>query len=66
MEKRTKCNSELLAILDSLELLGGKCKLIILRYLINRADEEIHFKKIEREIEGISAKVLSKGVKDLK
>lgn len=65
MEKKTKCTSELLAIRDSLELLGGKWKLVILRYLINRENEEVHFKKIEREIEGISAKVLSKELKDL-
>lgn len=65
MENKTKCTSELLAIRDSLDVLGGKWKLVILRYLTNREEEEVHFKKMEREIEGISAKVLTKELREL-
>jgi DNA-binding HxlR family transcriptional regulator len=50
---------------DSLDVLGGKWKLMILRYLTNRPDQMIHFKKLERGIEGISAKMLSKELKEL-
>lgn len=59
------CKQELRAIRDSLDILGGKWKLMILRYLTNRQDQNIHFNKMEREIEGISAKILSKELKDL-
>lgn len=59
------CAEELRAIHDSLDILGGKWKLRILRYLTNRTHQVINFKKMLREIEGISAKMLSKELKDL-
>lgn len=66
MEKETTtCSEQLIALRDSLEVLGGKWKLQILRYLTNRPEEINHFKKIQREITGISAKVLSKELKDM-
>jgi len=66
MEKEiTTCSEQLTALRDSLEVLGGKWKLQILRYLTNRPEEINHFKKIQREITGISAKVLSKELKDM-
>jgi len=66
MEKeKTTCSEQLIALRDSLEVLGGKWKLQILRYLTNRPEEINHFKKIQREITGISAKVLSKELKDM-
>lgn len=61
----TTCSEQLIALRDSLEVLGGKWKLQILRYLTNRPEEINHFKKIQREITGISAKVLSKELKDM-
>ncbi|UUC44791.1 winged helix-turn-helix transcriptional regulator [Flavobacterium cerinum] len=63
--RETNCTEELFAIRDSLEILGGKWKLLILIYLKNRQDRLVHFKMIERGIEGISAKMLSKELKEL-
>ncbi|MFC4688772.1 winged helix-turn-helix transcriptional regulator [Epilithonimonas pallida] len=65
IERETTCAEELRAMRDSLEILGGKWKLMILRYLNNRQYQDIHFKKMEREIDGISAKMLSKQLKEL-
>ncbi|MFA6084571.1 winged helix-turn-helix transcriptional regulator [Mucilaginibacter sp.] len=59
------CKQELTAMRDSLEILGGKWKLMLLRYLSNRLEEKNTFKKIQREIEGLSAKMLAKELKDL-
>jgi DNA-binding HxlR family transcriptional regulator len=59
------CSGNLMAMRDTLEVLGGKWKLLILHYLLYRENEANTFKKIEREIEGISAKMLSKELKDL-
>lgn len=50
---------------DTLEILGGKWKLLIIHYLMMRENDMNTFNKIERDIEGISAKVLSKELKDL-
>lgn len=65
VEREATCTEELFAMRDSLEVLGGKWKLMILRYLTNRTDQLIHFKKLQRGIEGISAKMLSKELKEL-
>ncbi|WP_313386562.1 helix-turn-helix domain-containing protein [Chishuiella sp.] len=65
IEREATCTEELFAMRDSLDVLGGKWKLMILRYLTNRVGQEIHFKKLQRGIEGISAKMLSKELKDL-
>ena len=46
-------------------LLSGKWKLLILHYLMTREQEENTFKKIEKDLNGISAKVLSKELKTL-
>ncbi|MGJ1325607.1 winged helix-turn-helix transcriptional regulator [Sphingobacterium multivorum] len=63
--REASCTEELRAMRDALDILGGKWKLMILRYLANRESQEIHFKKMEREIQGISAKVLTKELRDL-
>ncbi len=63
--REASCTEELRAMRDALDILGGKWKLMILRYLANRELQEIHFKKMEREIQGISAKVLTKELRDL-
>lgn len=65
VERETNCTEELFAMRDSLDVLGGKWKLMILRYLTNRTNQSIHFKKLERGIDGISAKMLSKELKEL-
>ncbi|MCW3161755.1 winged helix-turn-helix transcriptional regulator [Chryseobacterium oryctis] len=59
------CTGNLLAMRDTLETLGGKWKLLILHYLIVREDDSNTFKKMERDIDGISSKMLSKELKDL-
>lgn len=65
IEREANCTEELFAMRDSLDVLGGKWKLMILRFLTNRTHQVIHFKKMQREIEGISAKMLSKELKEL-
>ncbi|MFT4156264.1 winged helix-turn-helix transcriptional regulator [Parafilimonas sp.] len=60
-----ECTNNLLALRDSLELLGGKWKLLIVLYIGKNTDELQHFKKIEKAITGISAKMLSKELKTL-
>ncbi|WP_143307163.1 winged helix-turn-helix transcriptional regulator [Chitinophaga vietnamensis] len=62
---QTKCKTELIALRDSLDVLGGKWKLRIMLYLALRTTEQHHFKKILREIEGLSAKMLSKELREL-
>ena len=59
------CKQELTAMRDSIDVLGGKWKLMLLRYLSIRLEEKNTFKKIQREIEGISAKMLAKELKDM-
>jgi len=59
------CTENLLAMQDTLDVLGGKWKLLILQYLIFRENDTNTFKKMERDIVGISAKMLSKELKDL-
>jgi len=63
--QEASCDQELAAIKDSLEILGGKWKLRIMRHLNNQVAEKNTFKKLQREIEGISAKMLSKELQDL-
>ncbi|MET3980944.1 DNA-binding HxlR family transcriptional regulator [Mucilaginibacter sp. UYP25] len=64
-KQQPTCEQELAAIRDSLEVLGGKWKLRIMRQLNNHIDEKNTFKKIQREVEGISAKMLSKELHEL-
>jgi len=65
LKQTATCEQELAAIRDSLEILGGKWKLRIMRHLNNRVGEKNTFKKIQREVDGISAKMLSKELQDL-
>lgn len=60
-----QCRGPLLALKDSLDLCGGKWKLIILVYLAASKDEKQFFMQMRRDIGGISAKVLSSELKDL-
>ena len=59
------CTIDILALQDTLEIIGGKWTLLIIHYLMNRADELNTFKKIEKDIPGLSAKVLSNELKIL-
>ena len=56
------CSRHILAVRDALDILSGKWKLPIISALIF---SDKRFKKMEREIPGITAKMLSKELKDL-
>ncbi len=58
----TECMSSLIPVRDTLEIIGGKWKLLI---LISIAEGNKHFREIERSIPKLSTKVLSKELKDL-
>ena len=64
MKKREhkECISALLPIRDTLDVIGGKWKLLI---LISIWEGNTHFREIERSIPKLSTKVLSKELKDL-
>lgn len=56
---------ELPAMRRGMELVGSKWKLILLRYLGVHHFQTNNFKKIVRSVHGISAKVLTKELRDL-
>lgn len=56
------CESALLPVRDTLDVIGGKWKLLI---LISIWEGNKHFREIERSIPKLSTKVLSKELKDL-
>lgn len=57
-----ECSSSILAVRDALDILSGKWKLPI---IISLMYGDKRFKEMERDIEGITAKMLSKELKDL-
>lgn len=59
------CTGDIMAMHDTLDVLGGKWRLLIVHYLLIRPNESNTFKKMEKDIEGISAKMLSKELKAL-
>jgi DNA-binding HxlR family transcriptional regulator len=59
------CHADILAMSDTLEVIGGKWTLLIVHYLITRQQEKNTFRKIQHDIDTISAKVLSKELKKL-
>lgn len=61
----TQCHEAMLALKDSIEIWGGKWKLMILLYLTVKANDKNYFMEMVRGIPGISAKMLSKELKDL-
>ena len=56
------CTSALLPVRDTLDVIGGKWKLLI---LISIWEGNKHFREIERSIPKLSTKVLSKELKDM-
>ena len=64
MKKKThkECMSSLLPVRDTLDVIGGKWKLLI---LISIWEGNKHFREIERSIPKLSTKVLSKELKDM-
>ncbi|WP_339071029.1 helix-turn-helix domain-containing protein [Chitinophaga sp. 212800008-4] len=63
--REASCDEELRAMRDCLYVIGGKWKLLILRYLANRQELELNFTRILNDIEGMSPKVLTRELKDL-
>jgi DNA-binding HxlR family transcriptional regulator len=59
------CTQDIRSLLDTLDVLGGRWRLLIVHYLLIRPEEQNTFKKMEKDIEGISAKMLSKDLKVL-
>jgi DNA-binding HxlR family transcriptional regulator len=59
---REQCTKDCLPIRDTLDLVGGKWKLPITHAL---AGGPLRFKELQREIGGITARMLSKELKEL-
>lgn len=62
VHNKSECKSRLLPVQDALDILSGKWKLLI---VITLSFGPKRFKQIQREIEGITAKMLSKELKEL-
>lgn len=58
----TECNKQLLPVKDALEILSGKWKLQI---ILSLTFGKKRFKQIQRELPGLTPKMLSKELKDL-
>ncbi|MFD2574226.1 winged helix-turn-helix transcriptional regulator [Spirosoma soli] len=61
--KQTYCTAHLRSISDTLELIGGKWKLLILTLL--HSESPMRFSEIERAIGTITPRMLSKELKEL-
>lgn len=61
-KEHKECTSALLPVRDTLDVIGGKWKLLI---LISIWEGNKHFREIERSIPKLSTKVLSKELKDM-
>ena len=59
---KSECNTHIMAIKDALDVLSGKWKLPIIHALFFAPRR---FKEVQREIDGITAKMLSKELKEL-
>jgi DNA-binding HxlR family transcriptional regulator len=62
-EKPHACKGQIRAVHDTLDLLGGKWKITIISSLSFNGKRR--FMELQREVEGIGAKMLSKELKDL-
>jgi DNA-binding HxlR family transcriptional regulator len=61
-EQHSECKKNLLPVKDALDILSGKWKLPI---IIALTFEKKRFKEMQREIDGITPKMLSKELKEL-
>src|ERR1700761_5909912 len=61
-QDKTTCNRALAAVRDSLYVIGGKWKLPI---IITLMEGTLRFRELQRHLEGITPKVLSKELKEL-
>ncbi|HSZ71438.1 MAG TPA: helix-turn-helix domain-containing protein [Cytophagaceae bacterium] len=62
-ETHSDCAPKLMAIRDTMELLSGKWKIEIIGTLMRKGT--LRFMDLQREVEGIAAKMLSKELQDL-
>jgi len=62
LEPHSECKKNLLPVKDALDILSGKWKLPI---IIALTFDNKRFKEMQREIEGITPKMLSKELKEL-
>ena len=62
MKKHTDCLEAMIPVRDTLDVISGKWKLLI---LISVSSGNYRFREIERSIPGITSKVLAKELKDL-
>ncbi|CAN5414927.1 hypothetical protein BH09BAC1_BH09BAC1_09080 [soil metagenome] len=60
---KAQCSKHLLPIRDTLELLSGKWKIMIIMSLIQ--NDKLRFKELQRELSPVTGKVLSKELKEL-
>lgn len=60
--KHTECISALIPVRDTLDVIGGKWKILI---LISIWEGNKHFREIERSIPKLSTKVLAKELKEM-
>jgi DNA-binding HxlR family transcriptional regulator len=58
----TECTSQLLAVRDAMDILSGKWKISIIGSL---SFGKKRFKELQRDVNGIAAKMLSKELRDL-
>lgn len=58
----TECTTAMRSVRDALDLLGGKWKLPI---IVGLTSGPMRFKQLQREVAGITAKMLSKELKEL-
>lgn len=61
--KQSACAQNLRPIADTLDCIGGKWKLMILSVLVTEGPKR--FRELQREIGGITARMLSKELKEL-
>lgn len=61
--KSNACSESLRPIADTLDCIGGKWKLMILSVLVTEGPKR--FRELQREVGGITARMLSKELKDL-
>ena len=61
--KATYCTAHLRSISDTIDIVGGKCKLLILTLLAS--ESPMRFSEIERALDRITPRMLSKELKEL-
>lgn len=58
-------NDDSCPILESINLLGGRYKLLIIRALLGAGGNPLRFGEISREMDGVSQKTLTRNLREL-